>query len=315
MADRPRIVFMGTPDFAVPSLAACAELGEVVLVVTQPDKPKGRGRQLNAPPVKSWALAHGLPVAQPEKLKAGRFHETLAPLAPEVAVVAAYGKILPPELLAVPARGCVNVHGSLLPKYRGAAPIQWAIANGDPETGVCLMRMEAGLDTGPVIACRRVPIGPEDTGGSMHDTLAEVGADLLRAELPAYLAGERTPVPQDDAQATLAPMLSKEHGRIDFRLPARLVEARLRGFTPWPGAFTTLDGKLLKLFRARVGPGGAEPDGYEPGEVLAAGPEGLEVACGEGSITLLEVQPEGGRRMSAGQFLAGHRLAAGAQLG
>ena len=310
MPERPRIVFMGTPDFAVPALAACTRLGEVVLVVTQPDKPKGRGKQLAFPPVKQWALEHGLPVAQPEKLKAGRFHETLAPLRPEVAVVAAYGKLLPPELLAVPAKGCVNLHGSLLPKYRGAAPIQWAIANAEPETGVCLMLMEAGLDTGPVIACRSVPIGPEDTGGSMHDTLAELGADLLEAELPAFLAGQRIAVPQDHERATIAPMLKKEDGRIDFARPARLVEARIRGFNPWPSAFTRLEGKLVKVFGARVSAGRGAP-----GEILQVGSEGIEVAAGEGSVVLLEVQPEGGRRMSSAQFLAGHPLKPGTRLG
>lgn len=310
MADRPRIVFMGTPDFAVPSLEACAELGEVVLVVTQPDKPKGRGQEVAPPPVKAWALAHGLPVQQPEKLKATRFHETLAPLRPDVAVVAAYGKILPPELLAVPRRGCVNVHGSILPRWRGAAPIQWAIASGDPTTGVCLMQMEAGLDTGPVIACREIPIGPADTGGSMHDTLARLGADVLRAELLPFLRGERAVTPQDDARATLAPMLKKEDGRLDFRLPARTLECRLRAFTPWPGAFTSLEGKLLKVVRARVGSGRGEP-----GEVLAAGSEGVEIACGEGSLVLEQVLPEGKRAMSAAQFVAGRALAKGAKLG
>jgi methionyl-tRNA formyltransferase len=310
MAQRPRIVFMGTPDFAVPSLEACAELGEVVLVVTQPDRPKGRGQQVAPPPVKRWALEHGLRVEQPEKLKTTRFHERVAPLQPDVAVVAAYGRILPPELLAVPKHGCVNVHGSLLPRYRGAAPIQWAVANGDPETGVCLMQMEAGLDTGPVIACRRLPIGPTDTGGSMHDKLAQLGAEVLRAELPAFLAGERAPTPQDHAKATQAPMLKKSDGRIDFRLPARLVEARMRGFAPWPGAFTTLDGKLLKVFGASVA------DGHgSPGTVLRADPDGLEIACGEGSIVIREVQAEGGRRMPIAQFLAGHPLSAGAILG
>jgi methionyl-tRNA formyltransferase len=310
MADRPRIVFMGTPDFAVPSLAACVELGEVLRVVTQPDKPKGRGRELAAPPVKQWALAHGLPVSQPDKLRATRFHEELAPLSPDVAVVAAYGKILPPELLAVPRMGCVNVHASLLPKYRGAAPIQWAIANGEAKTGVCLMRLEEGLDTGPLIACREIAIGPEDTGGSMHDGLARLGADLLRAELWPYLAGERPPVPQDHAKATLAPMLRKEDGRLDFGASARLLEARLRAFTPWPGAFTSIHGRLVKVLRARVSRASGAP-----GVVLAAGHEGIEVACGEGSLLLLELLPEGKRAMSASQFLAGHPLPVGEKLG
>ena len=276
MADRPRIVFMGTPDFAVPSLAACVELGEVVRVVTQPDKPKGRGRELAAPPVKTWALGHGLAVSQPEKLKAGRFHEELVPLAPD----------------------------------RGAAPIQWAIANGEAKTGVCLMRLEAGLDTGPLFACAEMAIGPDDTGGSMHDALAILGADLLRAELPAYLAGERTPVPQDHAQATLAPILKKEDGRLDFGSTARLLEARLRAFTPWPGAFTFIHGKLVKVLRARAAQGRGEP-----GEVIEVGTQGIELACKEGSLVLLELLPEGKRPMSAAQFLAGHPLARGERIG
>ncbi len=308
MAARPRIAFMGTPDFAVPSLAVCHELGEVVLVVTQPDRPKGRSHEPQPPPVKVWALERGLPVAQPEKLKATRFHEELARFSPDVAVVAAYGRILPPELLAVPRAGCLNIHGSLLPKYRGAAPIQWAIANGEAETGVCLMQMDAGLDTGPVLACRAIPIGPEDTGGSMHDKLSLLGAELLRSELPAVLAGERASAPQDAARATLAPMLSKEDGRLAVHLPARLAEARIRGFTPWPGAFAALGGKVLKVLKAQVGGGRGEP-----GAVLGAGPAGIEVACAQGSLFLLEVQPEGKRPMSAAQFLAGNPLAPGAR--
>jgi methionyl-tRNA formyltransferase len=306
---RSRIAFMGTPAFAVPALEACHALGEVVLVVTQPDRPKGRSHEPQPPPVKAWAQAHGLAVRQPEKLKATRFHEELARFAPDVAVVAAYGRILPPEMLAVPARGCLNIHGSLLPKYRGAAPIQWAVANAEPETGVCLMQMEAGLDTGPVIACRAIPIGPDDTGGSMHDKLSLLGADLLRSELLPFLAGERPSTPQDPAKATVAPMLEKGDGRLAFQLSARLAEARVRGFTPWPGAFTLVDGRLLKVLKAKVAQGRGEP-----GVVLAALPSGIEVACAEGSLLLLEVQPEGRRPMTAAQFLAGHPLAPGARL-
>ncbi|MGC4117152.1 MAG: methionyl-tRNA formyltransferase [Myxococcales bacterium] len=301
---------MGTPDFAVPSLEACTQLGEVVLVVTQPDKPKGRGQELSAPPVKQWALAHGLPVKQPEKLKATRFHEELSPLAPDVVVVAAYGKILPPELLAVPRHGCVNVHGSLLPRWRGAAPIQRSVASGDPTTGVCLMVMEAGLDTGPVFARREIPIEATDTGGSMHDKLAKLGAEALLVELPAYLAGQRPPVAQDHAAATLAPMLKKEEGALDFSQPARVLEARMRGFTPWPGAYTHLNGKLLKVLAARVGSGKGIP-----GEVLVATNDGIEIACGDGSLVLTEVLPEGKRAMSAAQFLSGRPLPKGTRLG
>ena len=310
MADRPRIVFMGTPEFAVPSLEACVALGEVVMVVTQPDKPKGRGRELGVPPVKEWALAHGLAVRQPEKLKATRFHEELLPLSADVAVVAAYGKILPPEVLAAPRMGCVNVHASLLPKYRGAAPIQWAIARGEEKTGVCLMLLEAGLDTGPLIACRELALGPADTGGSLHDSLARMGAEILRAELPAFLEGERVPVPQDHARATLAPILKKEDGRLDFGQPARVLEARLRAFTPWPGAFTHIRGKLVKVLRARVADGRGAA-----GEVLGADHAGIEIACGEGSLFFVEVLPEGKRPMSAAQFLSGHPLGKGEKIG
>ena len=310
MADRPRIVFMGTPDFAVPSLQVCTQLGEVVLAVTQPDKPKGRGQELRSPPVKQWALAHGLEVAQPDKLKATRFHEQLAPLSPDVAVVAAYGKVLPPELLAVPGHGCVNVHGSLLPRWRGAAPIQRAVAEGDATTGVCLMVMEAGLDTGPVFARREIPIERTDTGGSMHDKLARLGAELLLAELPAFLEGKRPAIPQEHAQATLAPMLKKEEGALDFNLPARVLEARLRGFTPWPGAYTHLNGKLLKVLSARVGEGRGTP-----GEILEASAQGIEIACGAGSLVVTELLPEGKRAMGAAQFLSGRPLSRGTRLG
>ncbi len=309
VTERPRIAFMGTPVFAVPLLEVCHELGEIVLVVTQPDRPKGRSREPQPPPVKAWAQARGLTVLQPEKLKATRFHEELARFAPDVAVVAAYGRILPPEMLAVPARGCLNIHGSLLPKYRGAAPIQWAVANAELETGVCLMEMEAGLDTGPVIACRATPIGPDDTGGSMHDKLSLLGAQLLRSELLPFLAGERRSTPQDASKATVAPMIKKEDGRLAFHLSARLAEARVRGFTPWPGVFVLVDGRLLKVLKAKIAQGRGEP-----GVVLAALPSGIEVACAEGSLLLLEIQPEGKRPMSAAQFLAGHPLVPGTRM-
>jgi methionyl-tRNA formyltransferase len=310
MSDRPRIVFMGTPAFAVPSLEAAASIGDVVLVVTQPDRRRGRGHAVAPSAVKEWALARGLPVRQPQKLKATRFHEELHPFAPDVAVVTAYGRLLPPEVLAVPARGCVNLHASLLPKYRGAAPIQWAVASGETETGVCLMLMEEGLDTGPVIARTAIPIGPGDTAGTMHDRLARLAATLLTAELPPYLRGERVPVPQDHGRATLAPPLRKEDGRLDFRLPARVLSFRVRGFSPWPGAFTVLEGKLLKILRAAEAPGGGVP-----GEVLSATPSGIEVACGEGTLVIEELQLEGKRPMRAQELLAGHRIRAGARLG
>jgi methionyl-tRNA formyltransferase len=307
--DRPRIVFMGTPEFAVGSLAALLDLGnalEVVAVVTQPDKPKGRGQALAFPPVKALALERGVPVLQPAKLRTPPFSETLRALAPDLCVVTAYGKILPPDLLAVPRLGCLNVHASLLPRFRGAAPIQWAIAHGDAETGVCLMVMDEGLDTGPVLACRRQPIAADETSAGLHQKLAALGGQLLREELPRYLRGELRAVPQPAEGAVYAPMIEKDDGRLDFTRPARELERRVRAFTPWPGAFTQLEGARLKVHRAAVGEGRGEP-----GTLLAAGPAGLEVACAEGSLRLLEVQPEGKRAMSAADFLSGRKLSPG----
>ena len=299
---------MGTPEFAVSSLAACFDLGEVVAVVTQPDKPKGRGNALAAPPVKELALSRGVPVLQPVKLRTPPFSEELRRFAPDVCVVTAYGRILPRDILDLPAKGCVNVHASLLPRFRGAAPIQWAIAHGDAETGVSLMVMDEGLDTGPVLAMKRLPITPDETSASLHVKLAALGGDVLRESLPAYLRGDLKPVPQPSEGVVLAPIIEKDEGRLDFTKPAVVLERRLRGFTPWPGAFTTLGGKLLKVHRVRVGGSTGTP-----GTVLAANVDGIEVACGEGSLVLLELQPEGKRVMSAADFLSGHKLATGSQ--
>ncbi|MCP3138909.1 methionyl-tRNA formyltransferase [Pyxidicoccus xibeiensis] len=305
---RPRIIFMGTPEFAVSSLAACFELGDVVAVVTQPDKPKGRGNALAAPPVKELALSRGVPVLQPVKLKTPPFSEELRKYAPDVCVVTAYGRILPKDILELPVKGCVNVHASLLPRFRGAAPIQWSIAHGDAETGVSLMVMDEGLDTGPVLAMKRLPITPDETSASLHVKLAALGGEVLRESLPKYLSGELKPVPQPGEGVVLAPIIEKDEGRLDFTKPAVVLERRMRAFTPWPGAFTTMGGKLLKVHRARVGGSTGTP-----GTVLAANADGVEVACGEGSLVLLELQPEGKRVMSAGDFLSGHKLAAGSQ--
>ncbi|WP_338869782.1 methionyl-tRNA formyltransferase [Myxococcus stipitatus] len=305
---RPRIVFMGTPDFAVASLEACFDLGDVVAVVTQPDKPKGRGNTVTAPPVKELALARGVPVFQPAKLRTPPFVEELRRFQPDVCVVTAYGRILPKDILELPPKGCVNVHGSLLPRFRGAAPIQWSIAHGDAETGVSLMVMDEGLDTGPVLAMKRMPIGPEDTSATMYPKLAALGGEVLRESLPAYLRGELKPVPQPSEGVVLAPIIEKDEGKLDFNRPAVALERRLRAFTPWPGAFTTLGGKLVKVHRVRV----AEGQGA-PGTVLSASGEGLEVACGEGSLVLLDIQPEGKRVMKAADFLMGHKLAVGSQ--
>ena len=309
--DRPRIVFMGTPEFAVGSLAALFDLADevdVVAVVTQPDKPKGRGQALGIPPVKALALERGVPVLQPTKLRTPPFADVLRELRPDVCVVTAYGKILPPDLLAVPRLGCLNVHASLLPRFRGAAPIQWAIAHGDAETGVCLMLMDEGLDTGPVLACRRQPIAPDETSAGLHQKLAALGGQLLRDELPRYLRGELTAQPQPAEGAVYAPIIKKEDGRLDFGRSAQELARRVRAFTPWPGAFTHLDGALLKVHRVRVGEGRGEA-----GTLIAAGPAGLEVACAEGSLLLQEVQPEGKRAMSAADFLSGRKLVPGSR--
>jgi methionyl-tRNA formyltransferase len=303
----PRILFMGTPALAVPSLEACRAVGEVVAVVTQPDRPRDRGQAVQPSAVKVAAEAAGLPVLQPLKLKGTDFAEVLSRYRPEVAVVTAYGRILPVDVLSVPTRGSLNVHASLLPRWRGAAPIQWAIAEGDTQTGVCLMQMEAGLDTGPVLAARTEAIGKDDTTESLGKRLSALGGELLRDALPRFLAGQLAPVPQPEAGVTLARVVERGDGFLDFRRPAAVLERRLRAFTPWPGAWTTLEGHVLKVHRAQVGEGQGVP-----GTVLGSG-EGLEVACGEGSLLLMEVQAEGKRRMEVKDFLRGHPLVAGTQ--
>jgi methionyl-tRNA formyltransferase len=305
----PRIVFMGTPQFAVKSLEACLELGDVVAVVTQPDKPRGRGHEVSFSPLKQLAVAKGLCVLQPQKIRGTNFADELRALSPDVAVVTAYGKILPRDVLDAPRHGCVNVHASLLPRFRGAAPIQWAIASGDAVTGVCLMKMDEGMDTGPVIDRAELPILSTDTSASLHDKLAALGGEVLRRALPRYLAGELAPVPQPVEGVVMAPMITKEDGQLDFTRSATELERRLRAFTPWPGAFTHVSGALLKVHRASVREGKGAP-----GTVLFAGADGIEVACGAGSLLLEQVQPEGKRVMMARDFLAGRPLAVGTHL-
>ncbi len=299
---------MGTPEFAVPSLLACLDVGEVVGVVTQPDKPRGRGQAVSQSPVKTAALERGLHVLQPVKIKGTDFAQGLGALRPDVAVVTAYGKILPPDVLAVPKKGCVNVHASLLPRFRGAAPIQWAIASGDARTGVCLMQMDAGMDTGPVFACEEEAIRPDDTSQSLYARLAELGARVLRRELPRVLAGELAPKPQPSEGVVMAPMIRKEDGQLDFTRSAAELERRMRAFYPWPGAYTTFQGTRLSVTRAAVLQGQGAP-----GEVLAASPQGIEVACGEGSLRLEALKPEGKREMTAAEFLAGRKVAVGSR--
>lgn len=307
--ERPAAIFFGTPDFAVPCLRALCDIARVTLVVTQPDRPAGRGMKLLAPPVKSLALERGIEVIQPLKVRPPAFAERLRAAQADVAVVVAYGRILPPAVLAAPRLGCVNVHASILPELRGAAPIQWAVINQATRTGVCLMKMDAGLDTGDVLACAQTAIEPEETAGELAPRLSQLGAQLLIEQLPRYLAGELIARPQDHARATLAPILRKDDGRLDFTQHASALHARIRGTHPWPGAFAFLQGQRVKLHRARV----TVADGVhgEPGSVLRADRHGVEVACGRGLLALQELQPEGKRRMSAADFLAGTRVRPG----
>lgn len=307
-----RIAFLGTPGFAVPPLAALAEAGhDLCCVVAQPDRPAGRGQAQREPATKVWARERGIAVLQPTKVRDGKLAAELAALAPDVLVVVAYGRILGRDLLELAPLGAVNVHASLLPRWRGAAPIQWAIAEGDRETGVTIMRMDEGLDTGDMLLQRVVPIEATDTSETLHDRLGRVGAAALCEALPLLASGKLTPVRQDGSLATLAPIIEKEHGRIDFRMSAARIACRVRGFSPWPGAFTTLDGKLLKVHAASEAP----QAGLASGEARAV-PEGLLVGAGEGSSLLLtELQLEGKRRVAATDFLKGQRVAPGTVLG
>jgi methionyl-tRNA formyltransferase len=312
-----RIIFMGTADLACASLQAlCREKSfQVIAVVSQPDKPRGREMSLHPTPVKTLALAEGLPVLQPERARNQAFIDQLKTLQPELIVVAAYGQILPQALLDIPRHGCLNVHTSLLPKYRGAAPIQWAILNGDSETGVTIMKMEAGLDTGPMLTQVVTPIAPTDDARSLHARLARLGGELLVKTIPDYVSGKIVPRPQPAEGVSYARKISKEDGQIDWTQPARVVWNRLRGFTPWPGAFSRVAGadrsRFLKIWRAEVESNLSGP----PGTILRADRDGIVVACGEQSLRVLELQPESSRRMTAGEFLAGHPLAVGTRLG
>ncbi|AKC86497.1 methionyl-tRNA formyltransferase [Pseudoxanthomonas suwonensis] len=300
-----RIVFAGTPDFAVPSLRAAARTGEVVAVYTQPDRPAGRGRGLAASPVKQEAVARGIPVLQPETLRGAEAQRELRALAPDLMVVVAYGLILPRAVLAIPAHGCWNVHASLLPRWRGAAPIQRAIQAGDAETGVCLMRMEAGLDTGPVLLEQATPIGPEETGGQLHDRLAEMGAQVLADGLGLLRAGLLpVPWPQPDDGVTYAHKLDKAEARLDWQRPAAELARTVRAFNPWPVAEATVAGERLRIHGAIALEAG---HGAEPGTLLAAGREGIDIACGQGVLRLRVVQRDGGRAITAADWLNARR--------
>lgn len=311
---RPRVVFFGTPAFAVASLEALTEFTDVVAVVCQPDKPAGRGNVVTPPPTKTFAQARGIPVVQPVKLRDGTFAAWLREQSPDVAVVVAYGRILPPDVLAVPTHGCLNVHASVLPRHRGAAPINWAILSGDDETGVTLMLMDAGLDTGPMLSIRRTPIGLDETAEDLFARLSHMGAALLREDLNHHLAGMLPPVAQDGALATHAPPLTREMSRIDWKRSARQVHDQVRGLQPWPGAWTTLGARRLIVGRTALDDPPAVLGGA-PGEVVSVTRDRVWVATADGLVALTELQLEGKKRMSVREFTAGHPMRAGAVLG
>lgn len=301
-----RLVFAGTPEFAVPSLEACAASGHrLAAVYTQPDRPAGRGRRPRASPVKARAAELGVRVRQPQTLRDADEQAGLAALSPDLMVVVAYGLILPPAVLRIPRLGCVNVHASLLPRWRGAAPIQRAVEAGDARTGVTLMQMAAGLDTGPVLAQRECPIAPCDTAGELHDRLARLGGDLLAESLDALARGALSAAPQDTAQATYAAKLDKAEGRLNWDLDAAALARRVQAFNPWPVAYASLDNERVRVWRACARPGACEA---APGTVLAAGRDGVDVATGKGVLRIAELQWPGGRRLSAGEAANGRRL-------
>lgn len=321
---KPRAIFFGSPDFAVPCLDAAAEVCEIVLVVCQPDRPAGRGLALRKPAVKVRAEELGVPIAQPTKVRTSEFAQELRGLEAEIGIVVAYGRILPKAVLDAPRRGCVNVHASLLPRWRGAAPIQWSIVAGDRQTGVTLMQMDEGLDTGPILATSRTPIGDDERASELFERLAALGAELLRESLPSLIAGELQPEPQDDANATRAAILKKEDGLLDWSQPAEALHDRIRGLYPWPGAYGFFEGKRVRIHRAAVERGDAATHGEgkvdastseattPPAGTISIDGQDVTVACGEGRLRLLEVQEDGRKRVEASSFAAGKRMKSGA---
>lgn len=297
---------MGTPQFAVQPLRALAAAGhEIAGVVTRIDKPAGRGKVMTPPPVKLVAGEMGLAVFQPRRVRDPEFIENLRTIAPEAIVVAAYGQILPDEVLTLPQFGCINIHASLLPAYRGAAPINWAIICGERETGNTIMLMDAGMDTGAILMQDRIAIDPQDTAGALTEKLSWLGAKLITRALPLIASGQLTPVPQDGSKATLAPLLKKEDGRIDWGLSATDIHNRVRGLSPWPGAFSVLDGKMIKIITSDVVEGSGEPG------MLYENNGALNIGCGSGMLRVLSLQPEGKKVMPAAEFLRGQRGVAG----
>lgn len=308
-----RIVFMGTPEFAVPSLEALLSSGDqVVGVVCQPDRPKGRGHQLVAPPVKLVAERAGIPVLQPLKIRTPEFLQSLSSWQPDVIAVAAYGRILHAPILQLPPMGCVNVHGSLLPRYRGAAPVQWAVINGETETGITTMLMDEGMDTGAMLLQEKLEILPEDTAGTLAPRLAALGGRLLIDTLTQLKGGTLVPTKQDDQQATMAPLLKKEDGLINWTLSATSLANRVRGLSPWPGAYTFLGDERWNIWKA-VTQVSATTD--TPGTIVAVNKQSILVATGEGLLEIREIQTANSKRMAVAQFLAGHRVVVGQQLG
>ncbi|MFD3268977.1 methionyl-tRNA formyltransferase [Paenibacillus dendritiformis] len=310
-----KIVFMGTPDFAVASLRMLIQEGyEIAAVVTQPDRPVGRKRVLTPTPVKAEALQHGLTVWQPEKLRTSDTVDDIRALQPDLIVTAAYGQILPKAVLDIPRLGCINVHGSLLPKYRGGAPIQRSIMNGETVTGVTIMYMAEGMDTGDMISRVEVPIGEDDNAGTMFAKLSEAGADLLRRTLPDIIAGQVEAVPQPHDEATYAPNLKREDERIDWTRPAEQIANQVRGLVPFSGAFTTWNGEVFKVWACRPEPAAAGEAAAAPGTVLTAGTDGLCIQTGQGVLSLLEVQPAGKKAMPVSEFLRGGKMEQGTVL-
>ncbi|MBI2339895.1 MAG: methionyl-tRNA formyltransferase [Deltaproteobacteria bacterium] len=311
--NKPSILFMGTPEFARVSLVSLIDNGyPIVGVFTQPDKPAGRGRHLHVCPTAELARGKSLPLFQPETLKDEGILKQIESLKPDFIVVSAYGKILPKQVLEAVKIDCVNVHASLLPKYRGAAPIPWVLINGETETGASIMKLILKLDAGPVYRQTKIPIEGSDTAGSLAEKLAPLGARLLLETLPKIQSGQITPTPQDDSKATLAPALKKEDGKIDWRTSASEIANRIRGLNPWPGAYTFIDNKMLKIYHGQVL---AEKTDKAPGTVYFLNEKGIHVSCGEGAIVLTEVQLEGKRCLPASEFVRGYRLEVGKRLG
>lgn len=307
------IIFMGTPEFAVPSLAMLsASDNNLVGIVTQPDRPKGRGKHLHAPPVKLLALQHGLPLVQPEKIKEENFIQWVKTINPDLMVVVAFGQILPPKLLRIPSYGCINLHASLLPNYRGAAPINWALINGETRTGVTTILMNEWMDAGDILLQRETDIAPEDDALTLSHHLSILGAKLLFETISQLKRGLLHPLPQDHSKASYAPLLKKEDGHIDWKKEAKIIHHQIRGTFPWPGGFTTWENKFLKIFKSKVID---EEMKEQPGTVSQVSLEGIKVATGKGYLVLTELQLQDRKKMSAAEFIRGHHLEKGMKLG